>query len=615
MKTMRWMVLAAAVCAAGAVGSQGTTTFLTGPLDCGLSGATCDLTSEVQVGTASLKGCDTTEGHNVAVGANGAFACSEGVTGIVAADVKAFARTGQAGPTLDDLAPAAQTGTKGALQASSLAYDAGDQRLTGQDAEGNPIDVSLLRTEDGVSVQDEGTTRGGFRAVRTLNFVGAAVQATVAGEVASVHVTGGTAPARTDGEIDGLIDARVADLRAFDAAMRETETLAGSPFQWTQNTSNAAHDSGIALPGDTNDRRLVLTFTNRGTGTTAAGHTVDLGVVRSHRVTRSQQLDGTNSVAFTAVGATFRFGLLGNHLGVAADTAGDWQVAVVEDQIDLRPEARLSNAGRWGKDKVPADTVYTGDLPAAPAPWAVAGMPEPGGDAHTLEVQAALPAVAGYSVGDVINVSGTLYELVGDGSEGNTWTGPIGPVGTMYGQARFNWGVTDPQNIRAYLPNPLPGGVAPPNDLWLRVVLSSGETQSVLRMSRAPADDRNAQDPDVPNTYAYHKAAGEPGLEGTTGTYKVSFFTDEAQTAALNVHAAGHRWEILDRGNTGALPERASTSLSDMPGAAQQTAANDGKFLQWDNANGRYALGPGIAIVTSLPAQQVAGVLYFVRQP
>ena len=166
--------------------------------------------------------------------------------------------------------------------------------------------------------------------------------------------------------------------------------------------------------------------------------------------------------------------------------------------------------------------------------------------ANKIASLAAIPAIAGYSVGELVNVSGILWELVANTDEPNVYRTTIQQLAGGYiGDANFNW--DDGVNIRAYLLKSVLGQT-PPNQLDIRVRTPAG-LYSESSVSRAQADDSTTR-------YAYHKTLGDPGLVIDKDTavgeqVSIEFYRSSADGGTVlsdpqPVHAAD-RWEREDR--------------------------------------------------------------------
>ena len=174
-----------------------------------------------------------------------------------------------------------------------------------------------------------------------------------------------------------------------------------------------------------------------------------------------------------------------------------------------------------------------------------ADLPEQLGN-KTLDVRTSLPAITDFTVGDMINLSGELYELVANTEDSNVLRGTLfnRTSNTSYwgsaasGEVDFEFQGVSPNDIglnilRTSLPSP-------PANLYIRITLSSGQIADV-HLTRDTSSDTTAR-------YAYDKAAGEPGLDVPTAgeTYSIQVFSDSAFSTAQSVHTA-NRWEADNR--------------------------------------------------------------------
>ena len=175
-------------------------------------------------------------------------------------------------------------------------------------------------------------------------------------------------------------------------------------------------------------------------------------------------------------------------------------------------------------------------------------------EARTLIHRDALPAsFAGFNVGDVINVAGTLYELVASTVDPHIYRGLVedpSPAGGGYeGDAVFQW-ETSPPNIRFY---PLTANVATPLPTLLYVTFrgvgSDGHTDyAQTTLGRAVGADTST-------TSAWHHLPGAPPLPSglpAGSAFSVEFYTDAARTVPYRVQPTANRWEHLVRDLTDA---------------------------------------------------------------
>ena len=233
-----------------------------------------------------------------------------------------------------------------------------------------------------------------------------------------------------------------------------------------------------------------------------------------------------------------------------------------------------------------------------------AGAPGSGGSSDELSVRATLPSTSGFSVGDIINLSGVLYELVANTEDSNIYRGTLaaqsGNEAGFFGDATIRWQVDDPYNIRMNLPRS--GLSPPPTNLYCRFEISDGAVTEV-NMGRASAAD-------TATTYAYHKVPGEPGLESQTigDTFEVAFFSDTAFTTAQTIHAA-NRWERDDRNDPNINP---IAIVGNTDRWSRDKLPTDVNYSQ-DRAAGIAAaeIFPGLTLNTTTPPEFGSAPSYF----
>ena len=254
-------------------------------------------------------------------------------------------------------------------------------------------------------------------------------------------------------------------------------------------------------------------------------------------------------LANTMVGDTFDLQEFVNFIRSGFTAAGLTQ-AEVDARIDaLIPAARRIPAFAQGDagEVVAVNAAGNGleivPVPAGPQGPAGPAGPQgpPGGTSNELSVMASLPAVGSYSVGDIINVSGVLYELVANTEDANVYRGTIaanaaGDTG-FYGDAVFRFQAVSPFNMRVNFSKAgLP--TAPAN---LYVKYHSGSDYADIVLTRSSGSDTST-------TWGYVHSPGTPGLEAPTvgATFDLTVFSDNTYTTAQTIHTA-NRWERDDR--------------------------------------------------------------------
>ena len=265
------------------------------------------------------------------------------------------------------------------------------------------------------------------------------------------------------------------------------------------------------------------------------------------------------------------------------------------------PQGPRGNDGTDGQDGSDGQDGQDGARgPAGPqGPTGPQGPAGPAGsaDAQTLEVRASQPTTAGFSVGDIINVSGVLYELIASGALPNVITGIAADYagGVYRGTHEVQWRTaesgTNPVIVR--LPqtqlDAAPGGrpsyilvrMTTPDGFWGEDVLVYDHTRNTIAQG------------DVPAAYGYDGGSVNWSQAPTGAHFTAYFYLSDAhgaQGAALTVHAAQTRWEIDGRNH--AVP----TQQSIYPPAKD--------ILQ---AGGNISITPNDATHTLLIAADVAG--------
>ena len=169
-------------------------------------------------------------------------------------------------------------------------------------------------------------------------------------------------------------------------------------------------------------------------------------------------------------------------------------------------------------------------------------------DAETLTRRTALPTTVGFNVGDLINLSGVIYELVANTEDANVYRGTIaanaaGNTG-YFGDAVFHFQAVSPFNMRinfskAGLPT------APAN---LYVKYHSGNVYADLVLNRSSGRDTST-------TWGYVHSPGTPGLDVPIvgAGFDLTVFGDSAYSVAQAIHTS-NRWERDDRNDANVNP-------------------------------------------------------------
>ena len=184
-------------------------------------------------------------------------------------------------------------------------------------------------------------------------------------------------------------------------------------------------------------------------------------------------------------------------------------------------------------------TLHRSSLPDVTIP----GLPD-GSEATVLNERSAVPATAGFSVGDIVNVSGTLYELLDSGDALNVVTGIAAARSGVYvGTDTLEWKTTGgtPDPVRAFLLQSVIGS-SPPSSISMRFHTDDGfygEAQ-LQRDSGCDTSDR----------YCYDGGDTDFSVAGSlrgVGTHFVVQFYTGFLTSPLTVHPRAVRWELDTR--------------------------------------------------------------------
>lgn len=249
----------------------------------------------------------------------------------------------------------------------------------------------------------------------------------------------------------------------------------------------------------------------------------------------------------------------------AAVAAGvqDWAEAGNTSPI---PASKLTNApsGGAGLDQAAVDArvaagvedwAEEGNTEAIPASKLANAPQASASDALTLEVRGSVPAVAGFSDGDLINVNGDLYELVASGAATNVLTGIIaaktsGIIGDDTLEIKAAGGRPNPVVVRLSQPAL---GSSPPGFILVKIQASNGfVSEDVLRYDST--HNTVAMPGRAPALYGFDGGTVDFS-QGTDGVnvgdkYSLQVFRSNSsgdQLAALTVHEATSRWELEDR--------------------------------------------------------------------
>lgn len=170
-------------------------------------------------------------------------------------------------------------------------------------------------------------------------------------------------------------------------------------------------------------------------------------------------------------------------------------------------------------------------------------------DSSTLVRRTALPSTTGFNDGDIISLSGALYELVSSTEDANIYRGAIasnaGGDSGYFGDSVFRWQTTSPNNIRAFF-DKTALTQSPPAKLYIS--FHSGNAYDSLVLDRASGQDTSSD-------YAYVHEPGSAGLDvnAVGQAFDLTVYSDTNYSVAANVHSAS-RWERIDRNDPNVNP-------------------------------------------------------------
>ena len=171
------------------------------------------------------------------------------------------------------------------------------------------------------------------------------------------------------------------------------------------------------------------------------------------------------------------------------------------------------------------------------------------GDSSTLVRRTALPSTTGFNDGDIISLSGVLYELVPSAEDANIYRGAIasnagGQTG-YFGDAAFRWQTASPNNMRAFF-DKTALTQSPPAKLYIR--FHSDNAYDSLVLDRASGQDTSSD-------YAYVHEPGSAGLDVNTvgAAFDLTVYSDSNYSVAQAIHSAS-RWENYDRNDPNINP-------------------------------------------------------------
>ena len=318
-------------------------------------------------------------------------------------------------------------------------------------------------------------------------------------------------------------------------------------------------DSVIRPPDETRAAQIRLVIQDTGTVSYSFADWSALVAINGG-VPPAGGLTDTNSLVQTVAGINFRLAKANNVVGAANNTDeyfafaatqnGDFVIGMQYVQLALEPYADRNDPNEdvpFGRlpipEPQPADNnkVLTANATGGYnllAPQTGRGT----GGSDELSVRSTIPAIAGFSLGDIVNVNGDLYELVASTVDPNVYRGVIaanaGGDTNYFGDATFRWQTETPFNMRANFSR-TPIGPSPPGSLWIR--FHSGDEYADIKLDYASARD-------TATTFGYVHSPGTPGLEANSvgADFDITVYNNDAYSRAQNIQSA-NRWEKDNR--------------------------------------------------------------------
>ena len=255
----------------------------------------------------------------------------------------------------------------------------------------------------GTNVTLVSTGAGASRLIR-INFDTGSIENFAQTGNAALVPTSKVGPVLTEPNLGAYItetEVRLSGLEGFEDGLRHTETVV-APVIVSIGASDFSqyHITGAMLPTQSVDAEMTITIATEGTHKFSLASFYAKPVVAPATI-----LNAANSIPFILAGNQYYLARLASgQLVIGSDTVGDRNISIILTRIPPQlPRPVLNN-------KVVATNEH----------GSIVYKDEAG---RVLEVLASLPAVTGYSVGDIINGGGDLYELVADSDEANVITG------------------------------------------------------------------------------------------------------------------------------------------------------------------------------------------------
>ena len=358
----------------------------------------------------------------------------------------------------------------------------------------------------------------------------------------------------------------MAQLRAYFAGADTGQDDVGASLQYrlplgtTTADISASVDIHVAsairpLP-ETRASRLELNVQDTGVGSIAFADWSALASLNAPALPAGGLTDD-NSVSIDIIGITFRVAKVVNvagaadpadeYFGFAVSNNGSYTIGVNYIQLALEAFAdRNTPNADVPFDRLPIPDPGTGNANKVATATASGGIvwqdtqsaPSAAGS-DELHVRSAVPAITGFSLGDIINVNGELYELIASTEAPNVYHGVFESreSGAYFGDDFIDFGVNSPGNIRAHIPKT--GLLTPPATLVI-------ELHSVIDRTHTLYDEfglARASAQDTATTWGYVKDPQDStrldGSEVSAGqAFDVSFYTDGSKNVAVPIQGA-----------------------------------------------------------------------------